>query len=83
MTSFAPVEAAPPPAQPREQHRAPVDYGAALSHREMVQDKLRVDPASLAAKKRPHADVRTSDPPRESYDTEEREPAGQYVDIDV
>ncbi|MGQ0532274.1 MAG: hypothetical protein ACT4OF_06235 [Caulobacteraceae bacterium] len=83
MTSFAPVEPAPAPAPSRDQHRAPADYGAALSHRDMVQEKLRVDPASLAAKKRPSADVRTSDPPRENYDTEEREPAGQYVDIEA
>ena len=67
MTRFAPIEAAPAPAPPRQQHRAPV----------------RVDPASLASKKRQQAEVRTSDPPREDYDTEEREPAGQYVDIDV
>lgn len=84
MTNFAPIEAAPAPAPPqREQNRAPVDYGAALSHREMVQAKLRVDPASLAAKKRQSADVRTSDPPRDSYETEDRERAGQYVDIEA
>ncbi len=82
MTSFAPVEAVVP-APPREQNRVPVDYGGALSHRDIVQEKLRVDPASLASKKRPHAEVRNSDPPHEGYDTVEREPAGQYIDIGV
>jgi hypothetical protein len=83
MTSFAPVEAAPAPAPPRDQHRAPLDYGAAVSHRDMVQEKLRVDPASLAHKKRPPADIRSSDPPREGYDVEDRERPGQYVDIEA
>lgn len=82
MTSVAPVDAVAP-APPRETHRAPVDYGAAVSHRDMVQEKLRVDPASLAHKKRPPADVRSSDPRREGYEVEDRERAGQYVDIEA
>ena len=83
MTSFAPIEAAVPAQPQREQHRAPLDYGAALSHRQMVLEKLRVDPASLAAKKRRPVDARASDPPRDQYKTEDRERAGQYVDIDA
>ena len=90
---MAPVTGVPPVSAPvaahtehdqQQQHRAPVDYGAAVSHREMVQEKLRVDPASLAHKKRQSADVRSSDDRREPYEADEdRERPGQYVDIEA
>lgn len=85
VTGLAPVSA-PVAAHTAhdQQQRAPVDYGAAVSHREMVQEKLRVDPASLAHKKRPAADVRSSDDRREAYEADEdRERPGQYVDIEA
>lgn len=41
-------------AQSRElkQSRAPVEFGAAVTHRDAVREKLRVDPAALADKMR-------------------------------
>jgi hypothetical protein len=86
VTGVSPVSAPAPAhtAHDQQQQRAPVNYGAAVSHREMVQEKLRVDPASLAHKKRPAADVRGSDDRRDTYEAdEERERPGQYVDIDA
>jgi hypothetical protein len=61
---------APPPAR-RADQSAPVNYGAAVGHRDVVREKLRVDPASLAHKKR------EAQPPRRG---DER---GQHVDIKV
>lgn len=47
--------------------RASIDFGAAVTHREMVSDKLRVDPAALAEKKRASRSLRSDDEPlRES-----------------
>ena len=83
VTGVFPVSApvAAHTAHDQQQPRAPVNYGAAVSHREMVQDKLRVDPASLANKKRHSPDVRSSDTPREPPEPDDR--PGQYVDIEV
>lgn len=83
VTGISPVSApvAAHTAHDQQQQRAPVNYGAAVSHREMVQEKLRVDPASLAHKKRPAADPRNSDDPRDRYEADDR--PGQYVDIEV
>jgi hypothetical protein len=57
-------------AGPREQKeisRAPVDFGGAVTYREMVEAKLRVDPVSLAQKKRQIDPTRKGEePPRES-----------------
>lgn len=86
MQSVSPVSApvAAHTAHDQQQQRAPVDYGAAVSHREMVQEKLRVDPASLAHKKRQSADVRSSDDRRDAYEADEdRERPGRYVDIEA
>jgi hypothetical protein len=77
MTTFAPVAApAPVNTSPDQQHqRAPVQYGAAVTHRDLVKDKLRVDPAAIAHKKRQAPEARVSDgrPPH----------LGQNVDIEV
>lgn len=72
--------------------RAPVDFGGAMSYREMVEAKMRVDPVALAEKKRKADPTRQrEEPPRESaraqrfaeddaaYDAEK----GQRVDISV
>jgi hypothetical protein len=55
-----------------QQQRAPVDYGAAVTHRDMVREKMRVDPTSLAAKKRASPEVRQNDQRK-----------GRYVDIET
>jgi hypothetical protein len=94
ITGIEPV-AAPPISGPREQKesaRAPVEFGGAVTYREMVEAKLRVDPASLAEKKRKADPTRQrEEPPRESaraqrfaeddsaYDAE----MGQRLDISV
>ena len=85
MTSFAPV-AAPVAAQAahdQQPQRAPANFGAAVSHRDMVREKLRVDPAAVADKKRPPPAAHSSEPRREEYETEDREPPGRYIDIEV
>jgi hypothetical protein len=86
---------APPNPGPREQKqnaRAPVDFGGAVTYRELVDAKVRVDPVALAEKKRKADPTRARDePPRESareqrfaeddaaYDAE----MGQRLDISV
>jgi hypothetical protein len=75
--------------------RAPVDFGGAVTHSEMVEAKLRVDPAALAARARASDATRhREEPPRESSrerrfaaddaaaDAERGEP-GDRVDISV
>jgi hypothetical protein len=68
------------PARPQKGgDRAAMDFGGAVSYRELVEAKLRVDPVSLAEKKRQADPVRKRDepPPRE----EEYEEPGGRVDI--
>ncbi|MEZ6022928.1 MAG: hypothetical protein R3C16_05845 [Hyphomonadaceae bacterium] len=79
LPPIAPVAPAPPPAQP-DSHasRAPVQFGAAVTHQDLVREKLRVDPAALADKKRAGENVRSRDPPRERSDGK-----GRYFDISV
>lgn len=80
MTMFAPVSApAPVNAAPDQPHqRAPVEYGAAVTHRDLVKEKLRVDPSAIAHKKRAAPEHRQNDPPRERP-----EHLGRHVDIEV
>jgi hypothetical protein len=54
MSGIAPVAPAPPlpRADKPESTRAPVDFGGAVTHRELVQETLRVDPAALAERAR-------------------------------
>lgn len=93
ISGIEPV-AASPNAGPREQKdsaRAPVDFGGAVTYREMVEAKLRVDPVSLAEKKRQIDPTRKREEPRESaraqrfaeddaaYDAEK----GSRIDISV
>ena len=80
MTTFAPI-AAPVPvntASDQQHQRAPVEYGAAVTHRDLVREKLRVDPAAIAHKKRQTPEPRSSDPPRQRP-----EHLGRHVDIEV
>ncbi|MEZ5957055.1 MAG: hypothetical protein R3C27_07600 [Hyphomonadaceae bacterium] len=80
MTTFAPVSAPAPvnTATDQQHQRAPVEYGAAVTHRDLVKEKLRVDPAAIAHKKRHASEARSSDPRRELP-----EHLGQHVDIEV
>lgn len=80
MTTFAPVSAPVPVQSPYEQQsqRAPVEYGAAVTHRDLMKEKLRVDPAAIAHKKRLAPEARSSDPARELP-----EHLGRNVDIEI
>ena len=79
MTTLSPVPAAPAPNTTKDQHqRAPVEYGAAVTHRDLVREKLRVDPAAIAHKKRALPEHRRDNRPPERPDHR-----GQYVDIEV
>jgi hypothetical protein len=77
-TSIAPIDpgAGAHPREPQQQ-RTSADFGGAVTHRDAVKEKLRVDPASLAQKKMCSQEARTSDPPRED------DSKGQYVDVEV
>ena len=58
-----------------------MDFGGAVTYRELVEAKLRVDPVSLAEKKRQADPVRKRDePPRREERDEE---PGSYLDISV
>jgi len=76
--------AALPDAAARSQkgsERAAMDFGGAVTYREMVEAKLRVDPVSLAEKKRQVDPARKRDDPPPREDRYE-EPGGR-VDISV
>lgn len=85
MAAISPVEPAAPPSTlaPREQkdnaNRAAAEFGAAVTHRERVEQKPRVDPAARAAHKR-QADGAHRD---DEHDEERRERPGSRVDIRV
>ena len=86
ITPAAPPQAAP--AQDQKGGRAAVEFGAAVTHRDMVREKLRVDPAALAEKKRAAERAKVSDPREErmaqdkaAYEDSLRK--GQYVDIET
>ncbi len=59
-----------------------MEFGGAVTYREMVEAKLRVDPVALAEKKRQADPVRKRDapPPRREADYEE---PGSRLDISV
>lgn len=101
MAAISSIEGVFAPQHPGAQARqekggsAAVDFGGAVTHSEMVQAKLRVDPAALADKMRKAETPRKrEDPPRESarhqrfaeddaaYDAR-REAPGSHVDISV
>lgn len=79
MTTLSPVVAAPAAnASHDPQHqRAPVEYGAAVTHRDLVREKLRVDPPPIAHKKRVLPERRDEPSP------ERPDHRGQHVDIEV
>jgi len=79
------------PARPQKGgERAAIDFGGAVTHSELVEAKLRVDPVSLAEKKRQADPVRRrEEPPREDDRAEHvaehdnYEEPGSRVDISV
>jgi hypothetical protein len=76
MAAISGIEA--PLAQREQKERTAVDFGGAVTHSELVQQKLRVDPVALAEKKRQPDPARKRDePPRE------REEPGSRLDITV
>jgi hypothetical protein len=77
MTTLSPIPAVPAPNTTQDQHqRAPVEYGAAVTHRDLVREKLRVDPAPIAHKKRALSEERRGALERTDH-------RGQHVDIEV
>jgi hypothetical protein len=76
MAAISGIEAAgaPPPAPAREEKggRAAIDFGAAVTHRDLVQEKLRVDPAALVAKQRAPDTIRPDDESRRDRLRDER-----------
>jgi hypothetical protein len=56
----------------KQPQRYGADFGGAVTHREVVQSKIRVDPAALAEKMREQA---PRPPPRER--------SGERVDVDA
>lgn len=84
MAAITPI-AAPVPAPTADAHQqkggyAAVDFGGAVTHRDLVREKLRVDPAALAEKKRQAQNVRAQDPPP-PRDEDKSQEKGQYIDI--
>jgi len=59
---------------PREEKggRAAVNFGAAVTHRDLVQERLRVDPAALTEKQRAARAMRGDDEPRRARLRDER-----------
>lgn len=88
--SGIPPAAAPqaPLAQDQKGARAAADFGAAVTHRDMVREKMRVDPAALAEKKRAGERAKGSDPREERMAQDEAAykdslRKGRYVDIET
>ncbi len=67
-----------PGAQRKGGEAAAINFGGAVTHRDMVREKLRVDPAALADKKR----AAQRDPPPPDYE-DRPAPRGAIVDIEV
>ncbi|HYD89254.1 MAG TPA: hypothetical protein VEA80_17380 [Vitreimonas sp.] len=77
-----------PPAHDQKGGRAAVEFGAAVTHQDLVREKLRVDPAALADKMRKAQRAKLADPreQRMAQDKAEYEESlrkGQYVDIEA
>jgi hypothetical protein len=48
---------------PRDSDRAGVNFGAAMSHKDLMGEKFRVDPVALSDRKRAPESTRSRDPP--------------------
>lgn len=91
MAAISGIEPVVTPQAPTNQQkggRAAVEYGAAVTHQDLVREKLRVDPAALVEKKRAAERGRLSDPrdERMAQDQAEYEDSlrkGQFLDIEV
>jgi hypothetical protein len=83
ISTVAPAGYPDAPARPQKGgDRAAMDFGGAVTYREMVEAKLRVDPVSLAEKKRQADPPRKRDAPPPPRDDDYEEP-GSRVDISV
>lgn len=86
ISGIAPA-AAPHQAPQREarDNRAPAEFGAAVTHQDLVQAKMRVDPAAAADKQRETKRTRRDDPRDERLERDRAQHAdrrlGQRVDI--
>ena len=94
MAAISGIEpVAPPQGAPHRDardNRAPAEYGAAVTHQDMVREKLRVDPAALADKQRATKRARSDDPREQrmaqdkaAYEEAQQNRRGQYVDIEA
>ncbi len=82
MAAISHIAALPDaPARPQKGERAAMDFGGAVTYRDAVEGKLRVDPVSLAEKKRQADPTRKREDPLRREDRYE-EPGGR-VDISV
>ncbi len=75
--------------EPRD-NKAPVEFGAAVTHKDMVREKVRVDPASLVEKERAAKRARGDDPrdqriaqDRADYEAAQEQRKGRYLDIEA
>lgn len=90
MAGISGIEAFAAPAQQQREQKtvAPVEHGAAVTHRDMRAEP-RVDPAAIAERKRAARRVRKDDPRRDDRGRADEEPAeedrtpGRVVDITV
>lgn len=75
ISGIEPVANAQPPPPREERNATAANFGAAVSQREAVQDKRRVEPSAVADKKKAPSRMREDDPRNEGK--------GQHVDISV
>ena len=80
ISGIEPVAA--PPASRDQKGSARADFGGAVTYREMVEAKLRVDPVSLAEKKRQADPARKREDPPPPREDRYEEPGGR-LDISV
>lgn len=86
ISNIAPAAPQAPPAHDQKGGRAAVEFGAAVTHQDLVREKLRVDPAALADKMRSAQRAKLADPreQRMAQDKEEYKASlrkGRYVDV--
>ncbi len=84
MSPIARTDHVAAPTSPARAHkqsdRAAVDFGGAVTHRDIIEAKLRVDPAALAERKRRPEHVRSPEARRRAPEEADRE---EHVDMRV
>lgn len=78
------------PQREARDNKAPAEFGAAVTHKDMVREKVRVDPAALADKQRAIKRARGDDPREQrmardkaEYEAAQQQRKGRYVDIEA